>query len=85
LRGVFARVRRVTQEDVSPICSAKGCRTGAYWVLAWNNPKLHTPERRKTWAACEEHRASLEQFLQTRGFLKETVTLQQWSESAADR
>ena len=27
----------------------------ARWVLAWNNPKLHTPDRRKTWLACDTH------------------------------
>ncbi|MEV4743665.1 hypothetical protein [Streptomyces sp. NPDC049555] len=60
------------------ICSAKGCREAAVWVLAWNNPKLHTPERRKTWLACEEHREHLSQFLAVRGFLKDVVTLEEW-------
>lgn len=55
------------------VCSAKGCRTPAEHQLRWNNPKLHTPERRKTWLACEEHREQLEHFLGSRGFLKETV------------
>ncbi|MFD0141989.1 MULTISPECIES: hypothetical protein [unclassified Streptomyces] len=68
----------------TPICSAKGCRADAVWVLAWNNPKLHTPERRKTWLACEEHREHLSQFLGVRGFLKDVVPLAEW-ESAADR
>lgn len=62
----------------SPVCSAKGCRAAAVWVLAWNNPKLHTPERRKTWLACEEHREHLSQFLGVRGFLKDVVPLAQW-------
>ncbi|WP_406860109.1 hypothetical protein ABZO31_06765 [Streptomyces sp. HUAS MG47] len=62
----------------SPICSAKGCRAAAVWVLAWNNPKLHTPDRRKTWLACEEHREHLSQFLGVRGFLKDVVTLAEW-------
>ncbi|MEV6166334.1 hypothetical protein AB0L71_31330 [Streptomyces sp. NPDC052052] len=62
----------------TPICSAKGCRADAMWVLAWNNPKLHTPDRRKTWLACEEHREHLSSFLDVRGFLKEVVTLAQW-------
>ncbi|MEU1055160.1 hypothetical protein [Streptomyces sp. NPDC005876] len=65
-------------DATSPICSAKGCRTPAVWVLAWNNPKLHTPERRKTWLACEEHREHLSQFLGVRGFLKDVVTLAEW-------
>lgn len=49
--------------SAAPICSAKGCRAAAVWVLAWNNPKLHTPERRKTWLACDEHREHLSSFL----------------------
>ncbi len=67
------------------LCSAKGCRADAVWVLAWNNPKIHTPERRKTWLACDEHREHLSQFLGVRGFLKDVVTLAEWESSAADR
>jgi hypothetical protein len=52
------------------VCSAKGCRRPATWALLWNNPKIHTPERRKTWLACDEHRDSLSDFLDRRGFLK---------------
>ncbi|MEU4039249.1 hypothetical protein [Streptomyces collinus] len=62
----------------TPICSAKGCRADAVWVLAWNNPKVHTPERRKTWLACEEHREHLAQFLGVRGFLKDVVRFEDW-------
>ncbi|MFJ3201098.1 hypothetical protein [Streptomyces sp. NPDC086989] len=62
----------------APACSAKGCRDAAVWVLAWNNPKLHTPERRKTWLACEEHREHLSRFLGVRGFLKDVVKLDEW-------
>ena len=54
-------------------CSAKGCQTPATWQLQWNNPKLHTPDRRKVWLACEEHRTSLSDFLGARGFLKDVV------------
>ena len=54
-------------------CSAKGCQAPAVWALQWNNPKLHTPERRKTWLACEEHRSTLGDFLAARGFLKDVV------------
>ncbi|HSA51554.1 MAG TPA: hypothetical protein VLH10_15780 [Yinghuangia sp.] len=67
------------EEPKRPICSAKGCRADARWVLAWNNPKLHTPERRKTWLACDEHRESLGQFLAVRGFLKDTVAFDVWT------
>ncbi|WP_238015778.1 hypothetical protein KZZ52_09845 [Dactylosporangium sp. AC04546] len=57
------------------ICSAKGCRAPAVWQLRWNNPKLHTPERRKTWLACADHLSSLSAFLDARGFLRETVPI----------
>ena len=64
--------------DETPICSAKGCRSAGSWVLAWNNPKIHPPERRKTWLACEEHREHLSRFLGVRGFLKEVVARADW-------
>jgi hypothetical protein len=57
-------------EDEAPICSAKGCRQAAAHVLVWNNPRLHTPDREKTWVACEDHRQSLSSFLDLRGFLR---------------
>ncbi|MGS2587179.1 hypothetical protein [Streptomyces hebeiensis] len=74
------------EAGTAPICSAKGCRTPAVWVLAWNNPKLHTPERRKTWLSCDEHREHLSSFLGVRGFLKDVVSLEEWEErhSAGD-
>jgi hypothetical protein len=57
------------------MCSRKACRYEASWQLLWNNPKIHTPERRKIWLACAEHRDWLEDYLQTRGLWKETVVL----------
>ena len=58
---------------IDDICSAKGCQQGAVWALLWNNPKLHTPERRKVWLACDDHRQSLSDFLGARQFLIEVV------------
>ena len=55
------------------VCSARGCTRHAEFGLQWNNPSLHTPERRKTWLACAEHREHLAQFLGARGFLREVV------------
>jgi hypothetical protein len=55
------------------LCSAKGCRANAAYGLLWNNPKLHAPERRKTWLACESHADPLSDFLSKRGFLKDAV------------
>ncbi|WP_265523650.1 hypothetical protein [Oerskovia flava] len=57
------------------VCSAKGCRAQATWGLLWNNPKIHTPERRKVWLACDEHREHLETFLGARSFLRRTVSV----------
>ncbi|MCU1531948.1 MAG: hypothetical protein JWO49_1519 [Arthrobacter sp.] len=57
------------------MCSRKACRSEAEWQLLWNNPKIHTPERRKIWLACDEHRPWLEDYLQTRSLWKETVAL----------
>ncbi|WP_169743043.1 hypothetical protein [Knoellia subterranea] len=45
----------------------------ATWALLWNNPKVHTPDRRKVWLACDEHRVTLGDFLSLRGFLRATV------------
>lgn len=58
-----------------PRCSAKGCTAAAVWALEWNNPRVHSPERRKTWLACEEHRCYLGDFLDRRGFLQQVVPL----------
>ena len=60
----------MTEADV---CSAKGCQEPATWELQWNNPKLHTPDRRKVWLACDAHRQSLAEFLTARQFLKDVV------------
>jgi hypothetical protein len=79
---LFTGLVNDVKDDETPVCSAKGCRTPAVWVLAWNNPKLHAPERRKTWLACDEHREHLSQFLGMRGFLKDVVALQEWEHSA---
>jgi hypothetical protein len=54
------------------ICSARGCAAEATTALRWNNPKIHPPERRKTWLACDDHRESLAAFLSARSFLRET-------------
>ena len=55
---------------MAAICSARDCTREAGWALLWNNPRLHTPERRKTWLACDEHRESLGAFLEARRFLR---------------
>lgn len=69
--------------ETGAMCSRKACRAGASWQLLWNNPKIHTPERRKIWLACADHRDWLEDYLQTRGLWKETLPLQAGSPDGA--
>lgn len=57
------------------LCSRKGCRADARVELLWNNPRIHTPERRKIWLACAEHAQWLENYLQERALWKETRPL----------
>ncbi len=58
-------------------CSARGCRRSAVHLLVWNNPRVHAPEREKTWVACAEHRLSLSEHLEARGFLRRVDPLPQ--------
>ena len=56
-------------------CSAKACGREATWALLWNNPRLHTPDREKTWTACDDHRESLSSHLAVRSFLRRVEPL----------
>lgn len=49
-------------------CSAAGCAVDATRAIHWRNPRIHGQERVKTWAACEEHRVTLSEWLRSRGF-----------------
>jgi hypothetical protein len=59
-------------EPLPLVCSAKDCQQPAIVALRWNNPKIHEPDRRKTWLACRDHQESLTSFLGARGFMRET-------------
>lgn len=72
-RHHFASSARIPVTDPDePVCSAKGCTEPATVALLWNNPKIHTPERRKSWLACDEHEDHLTRFLAARSFLRDT-------------
>lgn len=73
--GTTARGATTASDDDELFCSARGCREHATWGLRWNNPRLHTPERRKVWLACDAHREHLEQYLGVRGFHRDTVAV----------
>ncbi len=46
-------------------------------AVVWNNPKVHTPTRRKVWVTCDEHRESLRTFVDLRGFLIEVIPMEE--------
>lgn len=56
-------------EGEEPLCSARGCRALATWAIVWNNPKIHAAAREKIWAACDEHKPLLTDYLVVRSFL----------------
>ncbi len=58
-----------------PHCSRAGCREAATVALLWRNPKLHAPDRRKTWLACAEHEGFLYEFLSARSFPVSVVSV----------
>ena len=66
---------RPPDDDDLVQCSAKGCRAPAVHVLVWNNPKVHAPDREKTWVACDVHCSSLAEHLDVRGFLQRVEPL----------
>ncbi|WP_322409224.1 hypothetical protein [Microbacterium invictum] len=49
-------------------CSRAGCRAAATWLIRWRNPRIHAPDRWKTWVACPDHRDYLREFLAARAF-----------------
>ena len=71
----MAEPAAIGNADVELVCSAKGCRAAAAHQLRWNNPKLHAPDTRKTWLACDAHREHLGDFLGARRFLREVLPL----------
>ncbi|MBW9093928.1 hypothetical protein JNB62_09565 [Microbacterium jejuense] len=62
-------------DGVDATCSRAGCRQAARWRIDWRNPRIHTAERRKTWAACDEHVGYLREFLAARDFPLEVAPL----------
>ena len=50
------------------ICSRASCHEPATWRIDWQNPRIHTGERWKTWLACDEHVDYLRGFLEARSF-----------------
>lgn len=57
------------------ICSRAGCREDARWQVIWRNPRIHTADRRKIWAACDAHVDYLRDYLAARDFPVEVAPL----------
>lgn len=57
------------------VCSSRGCRRSATFDVQWNNPKIHSADRRKHWLACDDHRDTLAAYLAARSFLRQVQPL----------
>ncbi|MFE6255466.1 hypothetical protein [Agromyces sp. NPDC057865] len=55
-------------EPAQDVCSRAACREPATWRIDWQNPRIHTGDRWKTWLACDEHVEYLRGFLEARSF-----------------
>ena len=63
------------------VCSARRCRDEPAHGLLWNNPKLHTPQRRKVWLSGGAHLDYLTQYLQVRAFLRDVVPVEELAQA----
>lgn len=57
-------------------CSRAGCQAEAKSLIEWRNPKVHSPDRVKTWAGCDDHTRYLIDYLEARKFFLGTKTLE---------
>lgn len=72
---ILGALSQPNSDQSRAICSRKGCEQTASWQIVWNNPKVHSPERRKIWTSCIEHRIFLEDFVRSRQFWIETLPM----------
>lgn len=63
-------------------CSRAGCHDVANWLVVWRNPRIHTPDRRKTWSACDAHVDYLRDYLAARDFPVEVEALSDRGDAA---
>lgn len=56
------------------LCSRAGCRAQAEWQVVWRNPRIHSVDRRKIWAACDDHVDYLRDYLAARDFPVEVTS-----------
>ncbi len=65
-------------------CSSAGCSADAAWRVNWRNPRIHSIDRVKVWLACGDHRATLADYLATRGFPVVVTPLDSPAETVPD-
>lgn len=58
------------------LCSRAACVNQAAWALLWRNPAIHNADRTKTWLACDEHVDYLTDFLSSRSFPLEVISIE---------
>ena len=58
----------MTSDPGDVVCSRAGCRDSARWQVVWRNPRIHSADRRKIWAACDAHVDFLRDYLAARDF-----------------
>lgn len=58
-------------------CSRASCHADAVWAISWRNPRIHGPERRKVWIACDEHVGYLSEYLRARDFPVEVAPFEE--------
>lgn len=58
----------MSESAAEAVCSRAGCREPATMQVVWRNPRIHAPDRRKIWLACDAHVGYLREFLAARDF-----------------
>lgn len=76
MSGLFGLAGGAAGSD-DPRCSSAGCGAPAAWRVNWRNPRIHAADRVKVWLACDAHRATLGDYLATRGFPVAVTALDQ--------
>lgn len=65
----------MSRDSDAPVCSRAACRADARWKVIWRNPRIHQADRRKVWAACDDHVSYLRDYLAARDFPVEVEAL----------
>lgn len=67
------------------LCSRASCSKQAQHAIRWQNPRIHTGDRKKTWLACDEHLQYLRDFLESRSFPLQVISILELDRAAEGR